>query len=352
MKDYVKEAMQKVENVNSKYEKGEKLSHSETDTFCMHCAVLSKSYDSLPSICDDFKFSKLYLIYFRDLNFKSQYLKPNFGANIDFEAVYEQLNSFGESENKKDYYDNNSYDKQREVELQIGITRIARKEEVQSDKEFLEKCALDWNDIIEKTNHTNQRLQAISKEARDLKKLIDKKFSGGIIEENEKSHQINLILWKTKHIHLTAEEILEEIGVSDYKLDLNGKVVFFTYSTLIHILNRHFGELVSIQMLRDDKSFHNPIFQPNKIHLILESIFKKLSLFHKFQKEEIVHNKPFNFMYKGINYQMYLKLFGDKKDKLFISSVYPIDKPDELLKLLDFKLFDVDDVLGIYLSRH
>jgi hypothetical protein len=349
MEEYVKKVQKEVERVIDKYLKGEKLSHLETETFCLNCAVASKSYDSIPSICDDFKFQKLYLLYFKDLSFTSEYVRPNFGAKIDFTKAYEQINEFNRQESKKDFYDNEAYDRQRQLELQFGISRIANAEEIKRDKEFLEKCAIEWNLIIEKTNHVNQRLQIISKEARDFKKLIIKQFSAGEINLNEKNRQVNVLLWKTKHMHLTAELILEEIGNDDYKLSLNNKPIFFTYSTLIHILNRHFGELVSIQMLKQEKSFHNPIFQPNKIHLILENIFNKLSLLTEFQKEEIVHNKPFNFKYREINYQLYLKTFGDKKDKLFISSIYPIENGEEINKLAKLDLIKVDNKLEVYL---
>lgn len=349
MEEYVNEVRKEVERVIAKYDNGEKLSYMETDTFCLNCAVNSKSYDSLPTICDDFKFQKLYLLYFKDLNFKSEYVKPNFGAKIDFAKAYQQINEFNTKEREKDFYDNDSYEKQRQFELQFGISRIATIEEIERDKEFLENCAVEWNFIVEKTTHSDQRLQVIGKEARDFKKLIKKKYSSNKISLTEKNHQLKILLWKTKHIHLTAIQILEEIGKDNYELYLNNETVLFNYATLIHILNRHFGQLVSIQMLQEDKSFHNPIFQPNRIHLIIENIFSKFNQLPEFKKEKIVHNKPFNFKYRGIDYQLYLKLFGDKKDKLFVSSIYPIENSEEINKLLKLKLIEIDSELGIYL---
>jgi hypothetical protein len=349
MEEYVKEVRKEVERIIAKYQNGEKLSCMETDTFCLNCAINSKSYDSLPKICDDFKFQKLYFLYFKDLNFRSEYLKPNFDAKIDFARAYQQINEFNEKETKKDFFDNDSYKRQRQFELKFGILRIATLEEIECDKEFLENCTVEWNCIIEKTTHSDQRLQVIGKEARDFKKLIEKKYSLNKISLTEKDHQLKVLLWKTKHIHLTASQILEEIGKDNYELYLNNETILFNYATLIHMLNRHFGQLVSIQMLQEDKSFHNPIFQPNKIHLIIENIFSKFNQLPEFQNEKIVHNKPFNFKYRGINYQLYLKLFGEKKDKLFVSSMYPIENSGEINKLSKLKLIKIDSELGIYL---
>src|SRR5690606_39154585 len=107
---------------------------------------------------------------------KSTYVKPNFGAKIDFVKAYQQINEFNIQETGKDFYDNDSYERQSQLELQFGITRIATDEEIERDKKFLENCAVAWNLVVEKTNHNDQRLQIISKEARDFKKLIEKKF--------------------------------------------------------------------------------------------------------------------------------------------------------------------------------
>ena len=349
MKEHVLQIEKDLAAIKDKQAKGEKLSFVETEMFCLDCVVANKSLEHLPSICENYKFSKLYLIYYTDLSFNSEYIKPNHGANIDYEQAYELLTKFGQEESEKDYFDNEAYSRQRLKELELGITRYATSDEISHDQAFLKKIASEWESIIDVTNHTDQNLQAISKEARDFKKLILKKFDVGEINEIEKNHQINLILWKTKHIHETAEMILEEYSENPYPLILNGVVVYFNYVSLIHILNRHFGELVSIQMFRDVKSFHNPIFQPNKIHLVLENIFKKLSAFEIFKSEPITFNKAFNFRFRETNYQLYLKLFGAKKDKLFVSSIYPIENDDELDKLKDYKLHVIDTDLSIYL---
>jgi hypothetical protein len=349
MKEHALQIEKDLIAIKANHTNGEKLSFAETEIFCLDCIVANKSLEDLPNVCESYKFSKLYLIYYTDLSFKSQFIKPNYGANIDYEKAYELLTKFGQEESEKDYFDNEAYSRQRLKELELGITKYATSDEVLRDQTFLKKIASEWDSIIDVTNHTDQNLQAISKEARDFKKLILKKFDAGEINEFEKNHQINLILWKTKHIHETAEMILEEYSENPYPLILNGVTVYFNYVSLIHILNRHFGELVSIQMFRDVKSFHNPIFQPNKIHLVLENIFKKLSSFEKFKFESITFNKAFNFKFRETNYQFYLKSFGDKKDKLFVSSIYPLENEDELGKLKDYNLYAIDTELSIYL---
>tara|TARA_R110000868_G_scaffold310597_1_gene571741 strand:- start:4465 stop:5535 length:1071 start_codon:yes stop_codon:yes gene_type:complete len=349
----VLQAKQEIDRVNKKFEDGiENLLPSEIETFCSFNMVMNQGTESLPKICSDFKFKAIYLNYHHDLTFQSEYFKPNYGSKTtDSLSFYSELKENNDQSENATEFDNEKYKSFRNKAKERGFERKVEKAELEKDIAYLNQIAKEWQITIDIPNHSDQKLKQTSEETREIIREIKRNAKKNNISDSIRDNNIKLALWKSKYIHYQGMLIAEQIEIKDslpYELKLNGNIVYFTYRSLIHILYRHFAQLVSNTFFQQTKSYHSPIFQPNKIHLILENIFARLSHSEYFKNIELEHNVAYNFQYKGINYQLYLKYFGDNKDKLMVSSVYPIEDEMEKEKLNGFELKTIDSELKVY----
>jgi len=349
----VLQAKKEIDRINKKFADGtEKLLPSEIDSFCSFSMVMNQGTESLPNICKDFKFKTIYLHYCHDLTFKSDFYKPQYGIDInDSLSFYKELKENNDQSENDAEFDNKKYQSFRDKAKQLGFERKVDKAEIDIDIIYLNEIANDWQITIDVQTHSDQKLKQASEETREIIREIKRHSKKNKIVDNIRDYDIKLELWKTKYSHYQGILIAEQIELESplpYVLKLNGKTVYFTYRSLIHILYRHFAQLVSNRHFQQTKSFHSPIFQPQKIHLILENIFARLSHNVHFKDVQLEHNVAYNFQYKDVDYQFYLKYFGDNKDKLMVSSVYPIEDMAEKGKLKDYELKPVDSELKVY----
>lgn len=349
----VLQAKKEIDRINKKYADGiEELIPSEMESFCSYEMVTNKGTESLPIVCDDFKFKTIYLGYIQDLTFKSEYYKPQYGIDTkDSLAFHKELKEKNNQSENDSEFDDGSYQSVMNKAVERGFQRKATKAEIEKDIIYLNQIADKWKSTIDVTNHSDQKLKQASEETREIIREIKKYSKQNSISDIIKENDIKLDLWKTKYIHYQGLLIAEQIELENslpYELKLNGKIIYFTYRSLLHILYRHFGQLVSSSYFQQTKSFHSPIFQPYKVHLILENIFARLSHSVHFKNVDLKHNFAYNFQFKDVDYQFYLKNFGDKKDKLRVSSVYPIENVAERKKLEDYELKTIDNELKVY----
>jgi hypothetical protein len=213
---------------------------------------------------------------------------------------------------------------------------------VRKHKNFLLKIAEKWNDTVKYQRHSDQLLKSVCEETRKKLKKQNRKCT---IDESHK------ILWKSKYIYLLIKKLLLENGLETilpYKMELNQKEVFFTIKGLVHLLFGHFMQSTSSELIAK-KSFHNPEFEPKKVHLGLDKIFKKMNKSVLIQEMDIEINISFNFRYKNVDYQLYFK----QEDSFFcISSFYPIEKNIEKKKIDDnYRLEMIDNDIGLYIKN-
>lgn len=337
--------------IDEKLSKGQTLSELEKEIYCGCCMVSTKGLDNLPDLCEGFKFKTLYLNYYKDLSFQSKYVKPKFGMDDQtLSKAFEKLKESNDNADASNDYDQKRQDESRDYAMEMGLVREVEQDEIRVDKKYLFDVADQWQKEIDITNHTNTELRGISEETREIIREIRKKCKRENLSITKLNNEIRLALWKSKYIYHHSLKIAEQISLP-YKLNLNGVNVYFTYISLIHILNRHFAQLVSMKYHKESKSFHSPIFKPLEIHLTLESIFRRLSNTEVFKSEKIAHNNAYNFCFHETDYQLYLKKFGQSKEKLRVSSLYPIENELAIKKLQLLKLIKVDNELSVYVKE-
>jgi hypothetical protein len=135
-------------------------------------------------------------------------------------------------------------------------------------------------------------------------------------------------------MYLLAKEILEDTQPADCLYQFCGETIEFTEFTLMHILNRHYGELT--KQFVSDKDYHREDFIPRiltaQIKAIVEAI-DKMGLFTRQAHTEI------NLKYEGEVYQLYASMQNRNIPGTGVvpykrlQTFYPVSDPVVLAKL-------------------
>ena len=286
------------QELHNKVQKGEPLNKGEQFFFCAH------------------------------LPFKSL-LKYSFCEDEFFYQTYFALNGKNIDENFSKH-------------LQYTLSSI----EVQAYCKILET----WEASIEKTNHSNQLLQIVSKETREELKILKKSNSlsqYGIIDKDYEQRKFKIIEW-SKFRYIKVKNFFEStLNAAEFKLFLNGNEIIFNYYSYTHILTRHFGRMMKPYQV--EKSHFSQDISVEEIHLQLEDIFKKIDNSNFFIEENI---EEINLKLNGNLYKIFNKqTIENGKNILRLSSFFPIDNPLMLERLdNEFTEKKINNNLSIFIK--
>jgi len=338
--------MENILSIEKKIKDKKELTFIEADEYGKHNYNGASKIDNLPpESCSNYVFILLLGRYLSDLSFSSKnYLIQNLSANI------EKVEEFSKNYKPQRPYDEAAHLNWEQALIEKGLYNYVDAQTIQIEKSVLEKYAEEWDKIISVTNHTEKHLQRISKRARDGRTVIKNLFRDGKISADKKKHQLNLNLWKTKWVYIEASKIAERIKAASefpYKLTLKGKKIFYTFDSMVHIVNRHFGHQLSNTSLIN-KSTHTVIIDPQNMHLQLERIFIEFEKCDLLTQEYLVPNNPLNFEYLSKKYQLYFREF----DGLFqVDSLYPLEDESELQKLENYNLVKLSEEIALYVRK-
>jgi len=330
-------------SIDEKVQNNEDVTIIERDFWCGCLYTKFGNLNQLPKqYCDEYIFMKLLRRYMTDLSFSSNnYVKLNFSAD----------KSKVEEHNKK--YKQVSFDQVAQSEkhsemLKNGLSKYVDAQTIEREKSLLEKYAEEWNKVISIRNHSDQHLQRVCKHASDEKKKIEDLFKQGKINSDEKKFKQNLNLWKTKMVFIEGNKIVETIKKEfdfPFILNLKGKEIFYTFDSIVHILNRHFAERISHNK---EKSFNPPLIPPYGVHLLLKDLFSKFDKCDLLKEEAIKAGVSLNFEYCQKKFQLHFKVFNG----LFqLDTLYPIEHERELKKLESYNLIKLNDDLALYIRK-
>lgn len=292
-----------LKTLENKIESQESLTEHEKNFYCTFLKTQDDGYSKIKECeyCNNFTFSLIFLSYFHDLTGNGEYYKTN---------------------NQSTY--------------------IPSKEEVENDITFLKSISDTWLGVIQKTNHTEELLQQISKEARnDLKKLDD-----------NNTGKLKAILY-SKYLYCYSKKKLEVFEEEGLTLILNEKNIEITEYSIVHILNRHFSKIMKEN---SDKSFHNQNFHPEFLNIQLIDIFKKIDESKYLEKSTI--NK-IAFHYKNVDYQIWVnerqkQISGIKGNIRYhrLESLYPIENQNDISKLnQNYTVNKINDDLSVWVKN-
>ncbi|SEB21966.1 hypothetical protein [Pedobacter hartonius] len=294
------------------------LSEHEKNFLCTGIKLSAVDDDSIDNYlaCDNFKFKFLYLIYFHDLTGGGRYSMPS------------------------------------KLEM-IEVPLILRQQQLQ----YLNDKSTEWLAIINTLNHTEELLNQVSFEARNELKWLDsqEEFKNGFMfgGRNRYNAKRKAILLQSKYIHCIAKEIFETAPVEEFILAINGENLEFNEFSLVHILNRHYAEMVKQYSV--GKSFHTEDFYPRMLHTQLADIFKEVDNSGVLKNADL---KRIAFKFSGSDYIVYTELktkqvkgVGNVQFRR-IQTFYPVNEKavvDELRS--DYVLIQLNNDLAVYTKK-
>lgn len=300
-------------------------------------------HESIKKHYANYIFQQLLCKYATDLSFKSDYYyyldapSHHVATMVGLDKKLERI-SYQDGKIKKEHIDYRG---------QNGI--LLDRATIEFEKAILEKNAEEWANVITNDRHSDQNLQRICTHARREKNRIEKLFKTNQISLTEKTHQLNLNLWKTKWVYFKGCEIVEMIK-DEFEfpliLTLKEKKIYYTFDSIVHILNRHFAQLISPNR---EKSFHEQYhFELHFIHITLQHLFNIFDGCTLLRREHLIPNNPLNFELDGRKYQLYFKEFNG----LFqVDSLYPLKNEDGLIKLQNYNLVKMGDPVSLYVKK-
>jgi len=336
--------MENILSIEKKIKDNKELTFIEADEYGKHKYNGASKIDNLPpESCSNYVFILLLGRYLSDLSFSSKnYLIQNLSADI------EKVEKFYKNYKPQRPYNEAAHLNWEQALIENGLYNYVDAQTIQIEKSVLEKYAEEWDKIISKSNHPNQYLQRISKHAREGRKKIEKFTKDGKMSAEDKTHQLNLNLWKTKWVYIEARKNVERADFEfPHKLPLKGKNIFYTFDSMVHIVNRHFGHQLSNTSLIN-KSTHTVIIDPQNMHLLLKRIFVEFEKCELLTQDDLVPDNPLNFEYLSKKYQLYFKEF----DGLFqVDSLYPLEDESELQKLENYNLVKLSEEIALYVRK-
>jgi len=298
------------EDIRERAINGDKISEHEKEFFCLGVKASIKNDGKLEDYpcCENYIFKSLYLCYFRDLTGQATYYKWK----------YEK------SENEIRCLDYVVDDKEKNEDL---------------DRLFA--ITSEWKEIICKPNHSDKLLQEISTETRKELKLLG---------TEKKSRKVSILL-QSKYIYCTALLILEEFK-NDLSFVLNNQTIEIDEYSIVHILNRHFSNIVK---QNPNKSYHTRDFQPKYLTKQIKNIIELIDSSGHYKKDSI---KNIYFGFREKDYAIWTKE-ATKQERgkgnikyNRLETFYPIEDKTELEKIRqEFTPIKINSEIYVYIRN-
>lgn len=306
------------EVLKKKANNNEFLTEHEKEFFCQGVKLSHLDDGNVEdySCCDNYRFKELYLVYFQSLVGGIPFYKVQ-GTNI----------------------------------YQVSI------EDVRNDLQYLYSKSDEWELVIQKTNHTDQLLQQVSKEAReDLRNLINHPdfaydpFSIGSFRFRYKKKGI---LLQSKYVYYMSIEFFERTKPEDLIIEINSLTIEFNEYSIIHIINRHFAE--TTKPYNPKKSFHTEDFMPSILSSQLRDIINIIDSTKLLSGKSI---DKIGFQQTGIDYIVWtsekIKSIKGKGNVNYrrLDTFYPVTDTSELDNLRSAcDLHKIKDDLSVYVPK-
>ncbi|SDX75776.1 hypothetical protein [Flavobacterium degerlachei] len=294
---------------------GEFLSEHEKEFFYMGVkySILDDGIIEDYECCDNPKFKFLYLVYARDIHGfkKSKMYKPV-----------------------------------RNIEYQV------KRKEIKKDLFYLNRKANEWKAVVRTTVHAQELLHQSAKEAREelkeLRKLPRYKNDiQGIYSANYIAKE-NAIVLHSKWLYCVALEIFEALNSEDFISEINGTEIEFNEYSLIHILNRHYAQV--LKQFDTRKSFHYEMFKPRILSTQIKEILSIIG------DSNLLYGKSINTIAFQINGQDHIIYTGEKvrgaSTYRRLNTFFPVEEITEKnLLAANYNLQIINDGISVYVPN-
>lgn len=353
MDDYLKEVLQakeKIESIEKKFNNNQTLTLVELENLFLFYQIENKRAQS-DSRFDYVRFRHLYLIYSLDLEFKSIFYKINPNKRASNYVDFRKLRELNEKE-----YNPETHNELENFKISNQLIIPIEKQELEKDKLSLEKSALDWALVCLDERHSDERLKTIAKETRDTlkKKNIEDYLNNNLSEDIKKDVFKGLL--KSYYVYHESIKIIDTINSKNEpkEFTLNGVNFEINHYSFVHIINRHYAEILSSQSIITSKSFHNTKINPYTINLFIENLISLIK--SKGIENSIVVEKDQAVIIKfhGVDYALFFNEYKYDKSIIILETFFIIETNNPHAKRLidrisNSQIVELNDDLSIYI---
>ena len=353
MDDYLKEvlkAKEKIESIEKKFNNNQVLTLEESENLFLFYQVDNNNAALSDSRFDYARFRHLYLIYSLDLEFKSIFYKSNPNKRASEYVDFRKLKGLNEKE-----YNSETHKELEDFKIRHQLIIPVEKQELEKDKQLLEKIAQDWALVCIDERLSDERLKTIGKETRDtLKKKNIEDFSNKTLPEYTKKDIFKGLL-KSYYVYHEAIKIIDTINSKNEpkQFTLNGVDFEINHYSFTHIINRHYAEILSSQSIITSKSFHNTKINPFTIHLFIEHLISLIKSKGIENRIVVQKGQAIIINFYGIDYALFFNEYKYDKSKIILETFFIIetDNPNAsrlIEKINSSQIVELNNNLSIY----
>lgn len=197
------------------------------------------------------------------------------------------------------------------------------------DLTLLNHSYVEWKNIIERTNHTNDILRNTATETRHHLKEIGRFCKQTFAGYNRKKYLEKSIILHSKYMHRMVLSFYEENPIKE-NIPVDGKLIRIDSFSYVHILFRHYSKLIKEYQI--GKSYHDEVLDYKNLPLEIKRILNAYSE---------VSNNTFDGqkVYFYLEEKLYAIWFRPIKTSVEsgqilvehkVQTMYPVEDPKEL----------------------
>jgi hypothetical protein len=269
------------------------------------------------------KFRHLYLTYASDLEFNSIFYKNNPEVKISEVIDVEYLKKI----NRKEFDEDITFLIQ-DLLIKNKCKIPIEKYQVENDKIFLMGLARDWAKEFLNERQKDEHLKIIATEARQSLKNAVKRFEKFLLNQLTRDEELEIFkaVLKNIFIYYEGKKIFLHYKKNQFSsFSFCNEEIHVNFYSIIHILNRHYGEMISTNEMIENKSFHNTKIDPYEMPEILILIAELINQKGIEKKINFCNNTPLLINYKMIDYAIFFKKYKYDNSKIILETFFPLD---------------------------
>ena len=125
--------------------------------------------------------------------------------------------------------------------------------------------------------------------------------------------------------------------------------------SFIHIINRHYAEMLSSQSIVTTKSFHNTKINPYTIHIFIQDLISLIRANGIENKIVVEKGQSILIKFHGHDYALFFNEYKHDKSKIVLETFFIIESHNPnatrlVEKMNDAQIVELNNDLSIYIS--
>lgn len=197
------------------------------------------------------------------------------------------------------------------------------------DLTLLNQSYVEWKNVIERTNHTNDLLRNIATETRHHLKEIGRFCNQTFTGYNRKKYLEKSIILNSKYMHRMVLSFYDENPIKE-NIEVDGKLVRIDSFAYVHILFQHYSKLIKEYQI--GKTYHDEVLDYKNLPLEIKRI---LNAYSEVSNDTFDGQKVYFYLMDKLH-AIWFRLIktsikaGRVLEEHKVQTLYPVEDPKEL----------------------